>query len=235
VTLETLLEDLHETVLYVKSKYQRDKIVIFGHSWGTVLGILYAKRHPENVLCYIGAGQIVNMKRGEKLLFDRLKETSRGNAACSKKLRKLGDYPYNVTSFEEAVRAQKVISRVRKRVGLATDFSKVTQIARKSPVFGLGDLIAMLKSAKVNSKATEALLLFDTEAVIEYDTPVYFLHGTEDRQVPIELAQEYCQRIKAPDKGFYPLEAGHIINMDNLEGSIAVVRGILARVPQEAH
>jgi pimeloyl-ACP methyl ester carboxylesterase len=32
-------------------------VVIFGHSWGSALGVLYAGRFPEKVAACIGSGQ----------------------------------------------------------------------------------------------------------------------------------------------------------------------------------
>ena len=52
-TLEMQLQDIHEVVEYLKERYHKDKIVILGHSWGSILGTIYVQRYPENVLYYI--------------------------------------------------------------------------------------------------------------------------------------------------------------------------------------
>src|SRR5919109_1054787 len=33
-------------------------VAIYGHSWGSALGVLYAARFPEKVAAYVGAGQM---------------------------------------------------------------------------------------------------------------------------------------------------------------------------------
>jgi pimeloyl-ACP methyl ester carboxylesterase len=32
--------------------------VIFGHSWGSALGVLYSARFAEKVAAYVGSGQV---------------------------------------------------------------------------------------------------------------------------------------------------------------------------------
>ena len=65
VTVEQLLGDFNELVDYLIAEYHVEKIAILGHSWGSILGSVYIKRHPEKVLCYIGVSQIKQMKQGE--------------------------------------------------------------------------------------------------------------------------------------------------------------------------
>lgn len=71
--LQNLMSDLHETVEVLKAHYQKDKLFILGHSWGTVLGALYALEHPENVAAYIGVGQLVDVVENEQAGYDTLK------------------------------------------------------------------------------------------------------------------------------------------------------------------
>jgi pimeloyl-ACP methyl ester carboxylesterase len=228
VTLEQLLDDLHQTVIYLKRKYQKDKIVIAGHSWGSVLGIHYIKRHPENVLFYLGAGQLVNFKKGERLQFDKLKALAKNSEKDTQTLAQLGDYPENISSPNEFSKASKTLSKIKAKYGLGLDTSKVVKIARKSPVFTFSDVIAMIKAPKVNRNLVDALYRFNIEGETIYDAPIYFIHGAADGQVPIELAEEYLARIEAPAKKLYRVEgAGHIINLDNPQACIAAMRDIL--------
>ena len=92
---ETLKADLLEIVLYVKKVYQKDKVGILGHSWGSVLGSMFALEHPEHTLCYIGCGQVVNLMENERVGYLKLKEAieQSGNEKDRKKLEKIGEYP----------------------------------------------------------------------------------------------------------------------------------------------
>jgi pimeloyl-ACP methyl ester carboxylesterase len=43
----------------------KTKVAIFGHSWGSTLGVLYAACFPKRVAAYVGSGQIGDWPAGE--------------------------------------------------------------------------------------------------------------------------------------------------------------------------
>lgn len=73
-TIELLLQDLYEIIQYLKKKYDKQKIVILGHSWGSVLGSIFIRKHPEEAAYFIGVGQVVNMLENEQVGYNKLLE-----------------------------------------------------------------------------------------------------------------------------------------------------------------
>ncbi|MFX8907089.1 alpha/beta fold hydrolase, partial [Acinetobacter baumannii] len=49
MTVAQFEADTHELVLWLRQHFQRDKIYLLGHSWGTYLGLAEAQQHPENL------------------------------------------------------------------------------------------------------------------------------------------------------------------------------------------
>lgn len=49
MTVEQFIADLDEAVDAVRRRVGQDKVAIFGHSWGSALGVLYAARFPDKV------------------------------------------------------------------------------------------------------------------------------------------------------------------------------------------
>jgi len=72
-TLDVLLQDVLEIVHYLKNRYHKQKIVLLGHSWGSILGSLFVKQHPEEVAYYIGVGQVINKLASERLNYAKVK------------------------------------------------------------------------------------------------------------------------------------------------------------------
>ncbi len=68
MTVEQFIADLDELVESVRKRLGKDRVTIFGHSWGSALGVLYAGRFPEKVAAYVGSGQIGDWQAGELLL-----------------------------------------------------------------------------------------------------------------------------------------------------------------------
>ncbi|MDR3263378.1 MAG: alpha/beta hydrolase [Clostridiales bacterium] len=189
VTLEQLLNDLAATVQYVKKKYGKDKIILSGHSWGSLLGLIYTYNNPQDILYYTGAGQVVNFLQGEKLFFDKLKDAAKANTQDTHKLLQLGDYPYNLKTYADFAKVSKTVLKLKRRYGMVMDSKRIKQIFMKSPVFKFTDLLAMLKAPKLIGRLIEALTDFDAGKMTDFAVPIYFIHGENDTQVPIELVK----------------------------------------------
>ena len=65
--VERMVQDTEELVAYLRTTYNRKKIFALGHSWGTILGLNLAARRPDWLYAYIGIGQIINMREGERI------------------------------------------------------------------------------------------------------------------------------------------------------------------------
>ena len=52
----------YEVISYLQERYGQDKIILMGHSYGSVLGATYTYEHPEDIEAFIGIGQFVNWK-----------------------------------------------------------------------------------------------------------------------------------------------------------------------------
>jgi pimeloyl-ACP methyl ester carboxylesterase len=57
MTVEQFVSDLDELVTYVCTRVGTTNVSLFGHSWGSALGVLYAARFPKSVAVYVGSGR----------------------------------------------------------------------------------------------------------------------------------------------------------------------------------
>jgi pimeloyl-ACP methyl ester carboxylesterase len=96
MTAEQFVSDLDALVDAVRERLSMDRIGIFGHSWGSVLGVLYAARFPEKVLAYVGCGQLGDWPAAESGSYAwALSEAERrGSRRAGSKLRAIGPPPY---------------------------------------------------------------------------------------------------------------------------------------------
>ena len=69
-TYEQALIDLDELVDYACERFNQDKVIIVGHSYGTVLGASYIEQHTEKVSQYVAIAQVVSMDINNKILVD---------------------------------------------------------------------------------------------------------------------------------------------------------------------
>ncbi len=92
---ERIVQDAVELTAYLRATYGKRKIFAMGHSWGTIVGLALAERRPDWLYAYIGVGQIINMREGERIGYDWVLKAARevGDTQAVKELIAIAPYP----------------------------------------------------------------------------------------------------------------------------------------------
>ena len=200
MTVEQFLADLDELVDRVRKRFGKDKVVVFGHSWGSALGALYAARHPAKVAVYVGSGQVSDWPASEQssYAFTLAEAERRKDRRALRALRALGPPPYT----GEQVQVQR--RWLTKYVGFVRgmSFAKVSRILLGGPEASVLDLPNILRGVIFSTKAmwTEISALDLTHDVPELAVPVFFCLGRHDHVVDPKLAAAWLERLVAPQK-----------------------------------
>ncbi|WP_434305018.1 alpha/beta fold hydrolase [Clostridium botulinum] len=217
-TIDLMLKDLFEIVQYLKRKYNKQKIIIFGHSWGTVLGSIFIKKYPEEVAYYIGVGQVISMFENERIGYEKVKELAlrASDKKSLKELEALGDYPGDDHGIAFKKNSEK-LRAVQGKYNLAAkgNLSAIIGLI-KSPIFKLSDISALIKMDRPNEEIIEFWSKFDIRSEsAKYKVPIYYILGENDWQTPYVIAEEYFKEINAPHKKLYLISrAGHMTMID---------------------
>jgi proline iminopeptidase len=201
MTIDQFVRDLDDLVELVRAQFHKRQVVLLGHSWGSAIGLLYAARHPEKVAAYIGVGQVADMPEGERLSYEfALREARRrGHRAATTALEDVGPPPHDVRAM---LTSRKWVERFGGSfhgdlstrgliwAALRTDEANLIDLIR----FGQGNRFS-LKHLWEEFRALDLDDQFTT-----FDTPIVFMLGRHDWQVPSELAARYFERIRAPAK-----------------------------------
>ncbi|MBC3889859.1 alpha/beta fold hydrolase [Acetobacterium paludosum] len=232
-TMDNLKEDLLQTVLYVKEKYQTEKIVILGHSFGTVLGSMFAIEHPEHVLCYIGVGQVIDIIENEKVCYSKLAGAIDGaeNEKDKEKLSAIGVYPPK-SDDQNLLKKMNALRKMQGKynLGMKIDWHLIKLIL-KSPVVGWSEISGQINGMKVNDGVFRELWDYSLYAYNrQYAVPVYYILGENDNETPTEIAVKYFETIIAPEKQLYLIKnAGHMTMLDNLKDYQIALNDVLER------
>jgi proline iminopeptidase len=224
MTINRMLQDLDELVDTVRTRFDKDRVVLLGHSWGTVLGTLYSQAHPEKVAAYVGVAQIADFAEGERLSLEwalRQAEDLRDQGALED-LRAMGTAPRSV---DDELELGRWVERFggSMRGGLST--WKLIWAALRTDEAGLMDLV---RFGQGNRFSLEALRpeysRVDLTGVSRFAVPVVFMLGRHDWHVPAVLAADYFDSIEAPSKTLVWFEASaHNPPFEEPEAFIAAV------------
>lgn len=210
MTVEQFLSDLDDLVDAVCERLGTTKVVVFGHSWGSGLGVLYAARHPEKVAAYVGSGQYGDAAEGERASYAfAVAEAERaGNRRVLEKLRAIGPPPHTV---DQLFTERTCVTRLEGRMGPRAwpGLARVALGVRESSIF---DLPRIVRGFRFSLKAmwAEASGLNLLEAAPRLEMPVFFLLGRNDHWVPADVSMSYFEALDAPSKALTWFEhSGH--------------------------
>ncbi|MBD3919726.1 alpha/beta hydrolase [Paenibacillus sp. PR3] len=234
-TIELMLEDLYGIIQYLKIQYNMHKIVLVGHSWGSVLGSLFIRQYPNEIAYYIGVGQVINMLENERVGYNKVLELieQAGDEQSRKKLEAIGEYPGEKLVFDRNFLAKcDKVRKIQGKYDLAIKIGLQTWLTVfKSPIFRLSDLTAFMRIYKTHGKVYKFLGDFNLrDEQADYDMPIYYVLGDNDWQTPYVIAQQYFEEIKAPHKQLFMIpRAGHMTMMDQPDLFFDALQQIHAR------
>lgn len=217
-TMNILLNDLYEIINYLKLKYNKDKIILLGHSFGTILGTEFIRQFPKDIEYYIGVGQVIDIMENEKVGYTKLKETLIRNN-CKRDLKTLediGDYPEGNFQYEmlKKIRTVRYLQQKHKLAG--GSYWLLIKMVFKSPIFKFSDILSLVNSLKVNQQVLNDIATYTlNNTSTSYKVPIFYILGEEDWQTPYTIAQTYFKKIHCPCKKLYLIpKAGHLTMID---------------------
>ena len=200
MTVEQFIFDLDELVDGVRQRLDRTKVVIFGHSWGSALGVLYAARFPEKVEAYVGSAQIGDWAAAEAGSYEwALAEAQRiGNRKAVRKLRAIGPPPYSAAAvFTERTLVARFEGQMRPRA-----MWKVARTVLGGQESSILELPSTLRGFRWTMDAmwADVVRLNLIEQVPALQMPVFFFLGRNDHWIPPETSVTYFEAVTASSK-----------------------------------
>lgn len=207
MTVGRFVKDVNEVTQYLKKRFDKEKIVLLGHSWGTQIGILAVNKYPEDYSAYVSVGQVVHPQRGDSLSHDwlRLEVEARGNNSQKTKFMELGKPPFEDHDTYVAFAKMKDAFGG----GMDAGFASLAWKALGAKEYSLSDYIKWFRGANRGSgpmwEESRDFNLFEDIPVLEI--PVWFIVGEREYNTPVALIKEYFIFLEAPEK--------HLIIMDD--------------------
>jgi proline iminopeptidase len=216
MTVDEMQADAEAVIDWLRHTYGKERIFLLGHSWGSVLGVKVAQRHPDWLYAYIAVGQAVGMRQNESVGYQQTLEKARqvNNTQAVKELEAIAPYPNDSgpTPMSKLVTERKWdVALGGMLYGHQTD--NEAQRWSMSPDYSEADV----KSAELGEASSVGVLwsqlaTVDFAGVSKFDCPVFMFAGADDRTTPQTLAKEFFDRIQAPQKKFYKIDgAAHYV------------------------
>jgi len=234
MTLDRFVEDAHELTIYLKERFNKEKIFLLGHSWGTQFGILTVERFPEDYHAFISVGQVVHPERANFISYEWLKNEVEQNGSRRQKreFSELGE-----PSFLERRRYVSLAEMLDQfGGGMDVGMGRLAWISLGACEYTLGDYMKWLRGASRGSgpmwEESSRMNLFDR--VPKLEVPAWFIVGRNDFNTPAVLVSEYVEKMNAPHKELIVMEgAAHTPFLKNPDGFNAEVIRIKKSIVQK--
>ncbi|HET6374462.1 MAG TPA: alpha/beta hydrolase [Methylocella sp.] len=212
--------DLSRIVSELRERYRRGHVLLVGHSWGAVLGMLYAKAHPETVaglICVAPAVSFSEQQRRE-FAYDVEEAAKHNDEAALRELRAIGPPPYETSG--PMLQLENITARYR---GVEYQARSHAAIVVEGVLRGLVTPWEIFRIIKGSHRSLEAmhqeLMAFDLRReVSSLDIPIAFFLGRHDHHSDASLAAEYFAMLRAPRKEIVWFEdSAHNVPFDEPE------------------
>ena len=209
-----MTDDAAALVSYLRQRFHKQKIFLMGHSWGTVLGVTLAQRHPDWFYAYIGVGQVVNTRRGERVgyQFALSEAEAQHNTKAILELKALAPYPGKTLTIDQiAVRSKWEMYYGGLAYG-RRDFQWDAQTWMLSPAYSDRDLDAIGAGSTYTLKyLLGPLLSVNFDDVTDFGCPVIEFVGAHDYTTPSSVVIDWFKRLHAPSKRLVVFaDSGHM-------------------------
>lgn len=203
MTREQFIEDSKELINYLCEEYDKEKIYLAGHSWGSDLGLHIIDHYPDNISAYLSIGQVVNGFDQEVISYEYvLTEAKKNNdEKALEELKKIGRPPYN-DIVGDTMTQRKWLDKyggIERKVNTLYDiiFSSIF-----SPEYTGIDGLKFALGSRFTAEAMwgNNMDLDFIRDLPEVKVPIYFIAGRYDYNTPSILIERYYNQIIAPEK-----------------------------------
>ncbi len=237
ITLDNLISDLHELIAFIKKELNIPKIVLVGHSFGTILAHEFINKYPHDAVATIAVGAVISLISGEKLNMDELSTIvmQKGmdkDKTIIEELKKV-NYPF--------VKPEEFLPNLRKlrkifwtyRPSFSNNYGKY-KLLFKSYTMHRKDLSWVDNvelQMKNNQMLLSTLLTYDISKETSYPTQIYFISGEKDYICPTQLVIEHFQKLTNEKAAMYTIPyAAHSPQYDNPKEYWNVINAILFNI-----
>lgn len=220
LSLEQMTADGIEVSEYVRKYLGRDKIILFGTSWGSALGASMAIKRPDIYYAYVGHSQLVTPSEDIIQVFHATSQLAyqQNDSTAVELLKSIGTPPYH--SAKHMGQLLRIVKKYEYQNAtpapdswwaIASEYdNKAAEMDRYN-----GDDYSFVyytghQQLGINGMINTINFLEDG---IKFDIPVVLIQGEEDILTPLSITSKYFDKIESPEKALVVVPgAAHGLN-----------------------
>lgn len=233
LTLDQMSADGIELTKYLLNRFGRQKLILFGTSWGSVLGVSMVQKNPELFYAYIGHSQIVYARANEIASFRKMQQLVKEyNDEEGTRLLEMLNKPPPYDTARNTGRFLRLVRKYEEKIStpapaswfvLPPEYDNEKDNQHRSD----GDDYSFVNYNGDKSLGVAPIrktVNFLTDALV-FEIPVYIIQGENDIQTQAILTKSWVEKIKAPAKEMILLPgAGHGLNQAVIDAHFNIMK-----------
>ena len=202
IRIQRYVDDTLELIALLRERFGKDKVVVLGHSWGSIIGMEVLLQKPEWLHAYVGLGQVISVEESERLGYEYALGQARaeGNREAIAELDALAPYPGTDPLHRDRIGMQRKWSI--HYGGLSAYRNNAHQYfasQRLSPDYSEGDRRAIHEGSMLTlDRVLAQWNAVDYRGVHAVGAPVVMFMGRHDHTTPSRQAADWIARVEAP-------------------------------------
>ncbi len=194
INVRQYMDDAKFVVEHIKKRFNKEKVILAGHSWGSYLGTLLISEDPSSYLAYVGIGQVVD----DKLALEIQREFLENSARAQQDEKSLAAIQEKGTAVYE-----DYLFKYGGELKHHKSFMPFVWAGLKSPEYTWKEVFKVAKgssfaSAKMKYNVIEGSIL--ENSLFSFELPVFYFTGKQDYTTPFALIEDYFEKVEAPHK-----------------------------------
>lgn len=214
MTLDQIVADAIELTERLIDEFGPRKVILLGHSWGSLVGVHAVHQRPDLYAAFVSTGQIAAFAEGQRVAHQHVVDEAqrRGHATAVSAISSIASPPYvgaeGIASWMQCVRWLGEFDAVWHQ----PDTFRPVRWMISSPEYSWTEKLRFTNAA---TRSFE--LLYDdlvradlASSCLDLAVPVFMVVGRHDRLAPPEVAEPYFNALTAPRKEWVWFdESGH--------------------------
>lgn len=217
--IDRYVQDAVEIAQQVAQRYGKRKVILVGHSWGTIVAMKAALARPDLFYAYVGIGQVINAHDNERISFDHGLQQARAahNQAALDELATIAPYPGNQPiTRERIIIARKWAQYYGGLSAFRSESGYYFNAATLSPEYDKAAVDAIDKGSLLTlGSVIDEMLEVDFKGVTRFPIPVLMFMGRHDYSTPSQPTAAWLDKVKAPyKKGVWFERSSHLVQFE---------------------
>ncbi len=205
LTVDRMHADAEEVVQWARKTFRKEKVFVLGHSWGSILGLTLAAKHPEWLHAYIGVGQGIDALESERRGWAWAMEQARAakNEEAIRDLDSIAPYAAGKTPvpLKDVMVQRRWLNFFGGAAWRRPDASFEGAAMALSPEYSDEEVRQVWKAEELSvERLLSVVLTTDLSQVKRLKTPLILFLGRHDYNVSATVAAEWFAGVKAPSK-----------------------------------